>query len=571
MPILSPGASDFTANVRASAETNAAVSIASLLASGGTPPKRSSSGGGRLVSPGAGAIVTQSATAKSSGLQPAFLRVPPPPSRNVSKTLESAGGYSGYFAKYTTSGEILWATKSSEAITTVDSNGNIIVAGAVPGNYYNSDGSQSTVTVGTLGNYSIANYNSDGIFQWSLNSSIAISSIITDSSGNIYFTSTSGSDINYYSRNSDTISNTINAGGNSIYLAKISSDGVFQWSTILLMSNNTNDKIAIAVDLDQNVYVSGCSRGIGNPAITSFYNSDTSVFGTTLSELIPSDQGLGFIVKYDSTGFVQWCAKFDNPTIPQSEQPYSIVTDSGGNVYIVGNRGYSYFPLQIFDASGTLTTTIPTTNGSIDGMIIKYSPIGTPLWGVYIAANVHDGVFGISSPDTNGDFYVTGYFTASTGNAINGVVFQSTDENNVTITPNPDISTSLLGGFIAKYTSAGVCLWATRIVGLGSSQDVKGYAITTDSNNNLFITGSNYNTYTVSAYDVTDNVVKTVDLIGLYSIFVANYSSSGVPQWISAINGEGDDYKLAQSITFRNGFIYVSGTSRTPTTVFLSS
>lgn len=74
MPLLRGGASDFTANVRAGAETNAAVSSASSVAAGGPAPKKSSSGGGRQVSAGAGAISTQSATAKSSGLQPAFAK-----------------------------------------------------------------------------------------------------------------------------------------------------------------------------------------------------------------------------------------------------------------------------------------------------------------------------------------------------------------------------------------------------------------------------------------------------------------------------------------------------------------
>ena len=75
MPILRGGASDFTATVKAGAETNAAVSAASSVAAGGSAPKKSSSGGGVRVSAGAGAVITQSAVSKSSGLQPAFARM----------------------------------------------------------------------------------------------------------------------------------------------------------------------------------------------------------------------------------------------------------------------------------------------------------------------------------------------------------------------------------------------------------------------------------------------------------------------------------------------------------------
>lgn len=74
MPILRGGASDFTANVKAGAETNAAVSAANSVAAGGSAPKKSSSGGGFRASVGGGAMVTQSAVAKSSGMQPAFAR-----------------------------------------------------------------------------------------------------------------------------------------------------------------------------------------------------------------------------------------------------------------------------------------------------------------------------------------------------------------------------------------------------------------------------------------------------------------------------------------------------------------
>lgn len=75
MPILRGGASDFTATVKAGAETNAAVSAASSVAAGGSAPKKSSSGGGVRVSAGAGAVITQSAVSKSSGLQPFFARM----------------------------------------------------------------------------------------------------------------------------------------------------------------------------------------------------------------------------------------------------------------------------------------------------------------------------------------------------------------------------------------------------------------------------------------------------------------------------------------------------------------
>lgn len=98
MPLLRGGASDFTANVRAGAEINAAVSSASSVAAGGSAPKKSSSGGGARLSVGAGAVVTHSATARSSGLQPLATRtttgsIPVAPLAAIPKRVASLRGW----------------------------------------------------------------------------------------------------------------------------------------------------------------------------------------------------------------------------------------------------------------------------------------------------------------------------------------------------------------------------------------------------------------------------------------------------------------------------------------------
>lgn len=123
MPIQRGGASDFTANVRAGAETNAAVSAASSVAAGGSAPKKSGSGGGARVSAGAGAMVTQSAVAKSSGMQPAFAKVTSAPSGPTAKV-------------------VTWSQKSNmpvDTFVTAFVNGNTIVAYSQTKMHYSLD------------------------------------------------------------------------------------------------------------------------------------------------------------------------------------------------------------------------------------------------------------------------------------------------------------------------------------------------------------------------------------------------------------------------------------------------
>ncbi len=100
--------------------------------------------------------------------------------------------------------------------------------------------------------------------------------------------------------------------------------------------------------------------------------------------------------------------------------------------------------------------------------------------------------------------------------------------------------------FVAKYDQQGNMLWA-RAIG-GNEQDW-GYKVTSDNNNNVYVTG--YFQSTVLHFTANDSLVKSA--ASSRNVFLAKYSSSGVFQWArlgSAGNTSG--YLTSRSVTTDN-------------------
>jgi hypothetical protein len=91
----------------------------------------------------------------------------------------------------------------------------------------------------------------------------------------------------------------------------------------------------IAVDASGNVYVTGSSRGSG-----------------TSTDIVT--------IKYDSTGFQEWVARYNNPDTSGSDGGYGVKVDGAGNIYVTGQS----------QGLGTGT----------DFVTIKYSPDSTQQW-----------------------------------------------------------------------------------------------------------------------------------------------------------------------------------------------
>jgi uncharacterized delta-60 repeat protein len=275
----------------------------------------------------------------------------------------------------------------------------------------------------------------------------------------------------------------------------------------------------IATDSSGNVYVTGQSIGI------SSYDFMT--------------------VKYNSSGALQWSARFDGPN-HALDSPVAIAADNSGNVLVTGKSYYS--------STGHFAT-------------IKYSPDGNQLWIAYYSGTESTDTPTAIAVDSSGNVYVTGTSKQTiTGNDITTIKYSPEgnqlwvslyhygsydfpsamvldSSNNVYVTGGVGASGSRDFGTI-KYNTNGVQQWASRYNGTGSGDDWAN-AIAVDSSGNVYVGGQ--------STGVSPNG---------YDYATVKYNSSGTQQWVSRYSGSGSKSDIINSIaldSFSN--VYVTGES----------
>ncbi|MEO0083819.1 MAG: SBBP repeat-containing protein, partial [candidate division WOR-3 bacterium] len=201
---------------------------------------------------------------------------------------------------------------------------------------------------------------------------------------------------------------------------KYNSQGVEQWVARYNGPGNIWDwAYAIAVDGSGNVYVTGYSYGSGT-------------YGDYAT------------IKYNSSGQVEWVARYNGPG-NSYDCAYAIAVDGLGNVYVTGE---SY-------GSGT----------SYDYATVKYNSQGVEQWVARYngPVNSYDYAYAIAV-DGSGNVYVTGESYGS-----------GTSYDYATV----------------KYNSQGVEQWVARYNGPGNGWD-EASAIAVDGSGNVYVTGKSY-------------------------------------------------------------------------------
>ena len=279
-------------------------------------------------------------------------------------------GHSGngdiFLIKYNTSGVVQWANKiggtgiESSPQLAVDSLNNVYVTGTYRSNPLYITGS----TLGHSGNGDIflVKYNTLGVVQWANKiggtQSEYAAQLAVDSLNNVYVTGTYNSNPLYITGTGSTLGNSGNSTTSDIYVVKYNTSGVVEWANKIGGSSIENDS-QLAVDNLNNVYVTGT------------YTSNPLYITGTGSTLSHSGNGDIFLIKYNTSGVVQWANKIGGTgteSVPQ------LTVDSLNNVYVTGT--YDSNALYI---SGT-GTTLGISGGSSDIYVIKYNDSGSVVW-----------------------------------------------------------------------------------------------------------------------------------------------------------------------------------------------
>jgi uncharacterized delta-60 repeat protein len=246
---------------------------------------------------------------------------------------------------------------------TVDSSGNVYVAGA-------TNGGLDGISPRGVADFFVAKYNSDLAWQYTKQLGVAGAetlghSVTVDSSGNVYVAgSTTGA-----------LDGSAPRGSTDFFVTKYNNAGVLQYTKQLGVADKDTFGYSVAVDSSGNVYVAGYTAGALN--------------GST-----PRGLADYFVAKYDSAGVWQSTWQRGGVEATASSIGHSVAVDSSGNVYVAGET-----TAQLY---GDLMT------GTKDLFIAKYNSKGDVLYLHQSGIAGKDTVGQSVALDASGNVYVAG-------------------------------------------------------------------------------------------------------------------------------------------------------------------
>lgn len=328
---------------------------------------------------------------------------------------------------------------------------------------YALDGSNSVYMLGSSNDYIASKYNSIGVLQWTARYNGAGYGL--DQAVALAVDVDGNVYVTGWSQKIKTVDR-------DFVTIKYNNAGVVQWMTWYNGSENSNDvPVAIAVDAGGNVYVAGSSRVMG--AADDYIT-----------------------VKYNRGGVEQWVARYNGPQ-KFDDRATALAVDAAGNVYVTGQSQES------------------STNS--DFATIKYSAAGIEQWAArYNGLGNFIDVSNAIAVDAAGDVYVSGKSVGST----------------------------LISDYVTvKYNSAGTQQWIARYNGSGNYTD-EAKALAVDASGNVYVTGFSLGS--------TTN----------YDYATIKYNALGIEQWIARYSGSGNNIDVAQALALdAEGNIYVTGYS----------
>jgi hypothetical protein len=391
-------------------------------------------------------------------------------------TVGCAGNHDIYTAKYGPSGNFLWVKTAGgpggdySHCMAVDGAGNSYVAGEIEQTV--NFGGGVTLTSNGDNDVFIAKYNTNGGLVWakkmggSNKSDKALGICI---SGNmLYLTGKFEGTANF-------AGTTLSAsGGYEIFVAKYSTDGVFQW--VKKAGGSGNDEgYAVSADISGNCYVTG------------YFSGNASFSGVPLSSNGAQDI---FIAKYNSSGTILWAKKAGGTA---ADYGHGIKVDNSSRVFVTGG-----FRLKSTFGSYTMTA----QKGDADIFVARYDANGNVVWVKKAGGSINDYGRAIAT-DANSNVYITGNYG------------QKATFGTYTLT-----GTDLTEIYFASYDLNGNFRWALKAGGAYDKSDPDrfiemGLSIATDPSGNVIGSGayrssSTFGSTTLAPWDHTEVYVTKI-------------------------------------------------------------
>jgi hypothetical protein len=304
------------------------------------------------------------------------------------------------------------------------------------------------------------------------------------------------------------------AGGDAIavYVAKLSSTGVFEWAVQ-----------ASGGGFGTYVYSRGVSALIDGSAIVTGYFVPKATFGAAGSvESTYFNNGVNdlYVAKVSSTGVWEWAIKAGDT---MRNYGIGLSTLADGSAIVCG----SYQGAAPFEPAGSLPLA-----GGYDAFVAKVSSTGVWEWALS-ASGTLDEVSNAVSALADSSAVVTGVFKGAVSFGDAGTL----------------VSAGSNDAFVAKVSSTGVWEWALSASG---TLDVHGNSISALADGSALVTGFFEGTASFGA-------AGTLTSEGNHDVFVAKVSSTGAWEWAVRTGGADSDARGYSIAAFADGSAVVTG------------
>ncbi|KKS52068.1 MAG: hypothetical protein UV82_C0018G0010, partial [Candidatus Magasanikbacteria bacterium GW2011_GWD2_43_18] len=357
--------------------------------------------------------------------------------------------------------------------TYVDSSGKMYVTGAIKGNADLSgdgdylDGGESSIGYGNYDGF-ISVFDASGGYLWSKRlggvSNDQGLSVVTDASGNVIVTGIvlGNADLSGNGDYLDGGESSVGYGNYDAFITNFNASGEYLWSE-RLGSTDVDYPYSVTVDAtSDNIIIAGTVGG---------YDADLSGDGDYLdggedvSVYTSSDM---FISVFSSSTYV-WSKRL--PDLG-NQNGRIVITDSQSNIIVGGDASWDVD----FNQDGDVLDDGESGSANVDYFVLSLDSTGNFNWvsrvggsGACLAESVY--------VDSSDNVYVTGYVTGSVD--FNQDTFLTEDGEDATGYGLKDV-------FLLSFDINGAYRWSNR---LGGSSNDSGYSVTTDSNNNVIVSG----------------------------------------------------------------------------------
>lgn len=372
-------------------------------------------------------------------------------------------------------------------------------------------------------------------------------------------------------------------GNQDVFISKLNPTGTSLVYSTFLGGSGGDHSYSIAIDDDENVYVSGSTNSTDYPVtqgafqvmLSGLYDAFVSKLNSSGTDLVystflgGSDEDHTSSIQIDASGNAYISGATSSADFPVSagafqeqhgggyndvfvtklnptgntlvystylggaldDYPASVAINSIGNAYVTGRTHSTDFPTT----TGALQISL---NGMYDGFVTKLNENGTDLeYSTYLGGDIADDPSGITV-DSSENAYITG-ITNSLNYPVTHGAYQERPGGSYDI-------------FVSKINPEGnVLLYSTY---MGGNNDDYSNDITIDSNGSTYITG-----FTISNdFPVTAGSYQE-SLNGKFDAFVSKFNLDGtVLLYSTFLGGSEDDYSYSVDIDTKED-VYITG------------